>query len=340
MRKRGKYWYITVAGVRKSSGTSERSKAAELEKKLNAEAWERKHLGVRFATWDEACLDWFQKKKTLRSIKTQTYWEEYWSQYLTGKSLISITGDYVRGILLKRPGVTTDVATKQNATANQYAGFVGKIMKHGGVSFKFDSFPEAGGRDEWLTVDQWNSLVMPTEFRPLASFSLATGLRKSNVLGLQWNWLKGDALQIPAEFAKTKRPYGVPLNKTAMTIIQERLQAPAIHVRNVFTIEGEVPYPVKLHRLWKRVLVASGVPDMPYHALRHTHASWMVQGGVPFEIVARLCQWKLPGMIHRYAHFDVEALRPWAEKFDEILRSKSAQSQHTAVQLSETLAVI
>jgi integrase len=346
MRKRGNRWYIRVNGVRKSAKTDSRAEAAQLEKKLNAEAFQRKHFGIRFSTWGEACVDWFKKNGTLRSAKTQSYWEQYWTSLLGEKKPIpSITGDLIRGILLEREGVDEKTPTRQNNTANQYAGFVVKILKHAGAHMHFEFFPELPGRDEWLTREQWFGLEIPDdEERQHVTFSLATGLRKGNVIGFQWGWLRDDDswVLIPPGSTKTNRAYGLPLNKTAQAVIKERRRATVRHPTNVFTLQGEAfnpslpgRYILRLHYGWKRILERSGVPDMPYHGLRHTYASWMVQAGVPFEIISRLCQWKLKGMVNRYTHFDVESLRQWTERFDEIVRPKTTQMEHTSRQVIE-----
>lgn len=330
--KRGSTWYIVVNGVRRSSGTTDRKKAADLEHKLNSEAWEKRHFGIRFSTWDEACLDWFKTRGLkLRpiTVKHQSYVAEYWQQHLSRKPLRSISADFIRTVLLQREGVDEKKETPGNATANLYAQFVRKIMLHAGMRLDgFYPFPASKGREQWLSVDQWHEIadVMSPDVRHIATFSLATGLRKSNVIGLQWEWIKGESLLIPSAYAKTKVAYGIPLNRTAMGVLQERRANPVVHARNVFTFNGREVVPKTLHERWKRALEAAGAEDMTYHGLRHTYASWMVQAGVPFEIVARLGQWKLPGTVHRYSHFDVESLRAWAEKFDEVAQKDT----HTA----------
>lgn len=323
-RKGSKYWQISVNGARESSGTTDYGRAKTLEHKLNNEAWDSKKLGIKFRTWDQACLDYLQRKRGLKSIGNYAQYAKFWQAHFSGKSLRSITCDTAREIL--SPTVNVEEATPQNTTANLKLGFVGKVMRHAKAQWEPQYYPEPNGREEWLTVAQWLSLTMPEDLRQVATFSLATGLREANVIGLQWDWVRGDSVIIPAEFAKTARPYGIPLNATAMSVLRERRESPVIDARSAFRLQGRAIYRVQLGRLWKRVLLDAGVPHMPYHGLRHTYASWMVQAGVPFEIVARLGQWKLQGMVHRYSHFDVESLRQWAERFDTFLAQSKVKS--------------
>lgn len=333
-RKGSPFWQITVSGIRQSSRTTDYQRAKTLEHKLNHEAWDQKKLGLRFSTWDQSCLDWFRRKSALSSLAIYAGYAKYWKPHFSGKQLKHITGDVARQILINEGNVNVEVAVPANSTANHKLAFVGKVVRNARMLFEVDYFPVSEGREEWLTIDQWRSLVMSDELRQVATFSLATGLRESNVIGLPWEWVKGDYILIPSSAAKTRKPYGIPLNKTALGVIQERRKAPVIHARNVFTLKGRTIYPVQIGRAWKAVLEASDVPHMPYHGLRHTYASWMVQAGVPFEMVQRLGQWKPRGMVHRYAHFDVESLRPWANVIDTILAQPTANAfQNNALTL-------
>jgi integrase len=320
-----KYWQITVSGVRQSSRTTDYGRAKTLEHKLNTEAWDARKLGVRHSTWNQACLAWFKRNAALKSIQVFRYYSDFWEPHLNGKSLAKITPEIIREVINKERPVNPMTPVPANTTANLHMAFVVRVLRNAGLALRAHYLPEPKGREEWLTVEQWLSLEMSDDLRQVATFSLATGLREANVIGLQWDWVKGDSVVIPADFTKTARTYAIPLNNTAKQVIQERRGRPVIDARSVFQLQGRSIYRVQLGRLWKAVLSASGVPHMPYHGLRHTYASWMVQSGVPFEIVARLGQWKLPGMVHRYAHFDVESLRQSAERFDTFLAQQTSK---------------
>ncbi len=75
----------------------------------------------------------------------------------------------------------------------------------------------------------------------MAAFSLATGLRKSNVLGLRWKHvnLVNRHAQIPASQSKTKKAIPVPLNTEAVAVIRRQMGK---HIEFVFTYKGK---PVK-----------------------------------------------------------------------------------------------
>lgn len=326
-RKGSTKWQITVNGTRQSSGTTDFQRAKTLEHKLNHEAWDAKRLGIKFRTWDEADLSFLERKQGIKSAHIYAQYSKFWEPHFTGKRLKGITCDVAREILKGTPE-----ACPQNTTKNLKLAYVGKVLRHAGCAWEPQYYPEPQGREEWLTLSQWRSLDLPSDLRQVATFSLSTGLREANVIGLQWDWVRGNAMLIPSNFTKTARPYGIPLNQTALAILEERRRSPVNAIRSVFTLKGRAIYTMQLLRAWRAVLEAAGVPYMPYHCLRHTYASWMVQAGVPFEVVARLGCWTVSGMVNRYSHFDVESLRPWAERFDTILAQSAEDSrQNNAV---------
>ncbi len=78
---------------------------------------------------------------------------------------------------------------------------------------------EGDERERWLTKEEAERLLMelPSHLANLAAFSLATGLRQANVLGLSWrnvNLEKRHAM-IPASQSKTKVSIAIPLNSNA-----------------------------------------------------------------------------------------------------------------------------
>ena len=78
---------------------------------------------------------------------------------------------------------------------------------------------------------------LPTHLARMALVAINTGLRKSNLCGLQWTWeitvpeIARSVFVIPAEAFKTKRPHVVILNDVAWSIIkaQRGLHPTAFH---------------------------------------------------------------------------------------------------------------
>jgi integrase len=120
----------------------------------------------------------------------------------------------------------------------------------------------------------------------LVVFSLATGLRQANVLGLCWrnvNLEKKHAI-IPASQSKTKVPIAAPLNDAAIMILRKQLFK---HSEFVFTYKSE---PIKQcnTKAWKKALNRAGTENFRWHDLRHTWASWHVQNGTSLQVLQQL----------------------------------------------------
>jgi integrase len=66
---------------------------------------------------------------------------------------------------------------------------------------------------------------------------LATGLRQSNVLGLEWSHVNLDTghAWVGAAQSKSRRPIAVPLNATAVKVLRRQLGK---HSERVFTCRG------------------------------------------------------------------------------------------------------
>jgi integrase len=141
--------------------------------------------------------------------------------------------------------------------------------------------PEPPNRIRWLTHEEAVKLIseLPPHLNAMARFTLATGLRESNVTGLQWsqvNMLRRCAW-IHADQAKGKKAISVTLNSDAMAIIHNQLGK---HDLFVFTYEGK-PVTRANNHAWRKALKRAKIENFRWHDLRHTWASWHIQNGTP-----------------------------------------------------------
>jgi integrase len=227
--------------------------------------------------------------------------------------------------------IRLDEACKKNATANNYVAFVAKIIRAAGIQApKFHLYPVPARNKRWLRPEEWLALsgVMAPDLRQIATFSLATGLREANVMLFEWAWLHGNKAFLPASVTKTGDAYGIPLNKSAIQAIEERKSSVIRHAKYVFLNGGNPWTRWTYYTGVKQAAKASGLLDVNVHTFRHTFASWLAQAGTPDAIRKRLGCWSLGSSADAgYLHFDVEPLRPFAEKLDVYLNSVSPDSR-------------
>ena len=148
--------------------------------------------------------------------------------------------------------------------------------------------------------------------RDMATFTLATGLRESNVTGLCWEAVNMEQKHafISAHASKTKKAIPVPLNEDAMRVLR-RCQGQ--HKTHVFSYRGK-PVSRCNNHAWRKALVRAGIEDFRWHDLRHTWASWHVQNGTPLHTLQLMGGWSNYEMVLRYAHLSSSQLQQAANR--------------------------
>ena len=176
--------------------------------------------------------------------------------------------------------------------------------------------PVENRRIRWITQEEAKRLLneLPQHLADMAVFTLATGLRMSNVTGLQWsdiNLLNQHAWIHPDK-SKTKKAISVPLNKTAMKIIHKQIGK---HDFNVFTYKRK-PIGQCNTRAWRLALQRAGISNFRWHDLRHTWASWHVQSGTSLQELQLLGGWLCFEIVLRYAHLSSDHLKRAADRIN------------------------
>lgn len=173
-------------------------------------------------------------------------------------------------------------------------------------------FKEPNIRVRWITQNEANNLItqLPSHLADMTRFTLATGLRESNVLELEWSQidLQRRVAWIHPDQAKAGRAIGVPLNDDAIAVIKLQIGK---HSARIFTYKG-VPIKKAGTAAWRRALVRAGIINFRWHDLRHTWARWHVQNGTPLHILKELGGWSSFDMVQRYAHLAPEHLAEYA----------------------------
>jgi len=304
-----------------STGTANRRKAEAFEAKLKAERWEQAKLGAKpRRTWQEAVVRHLDDVAGRRCAVDDRSMLASLDPELGGKGLGEIDRDLIDQIKAKR------AKTASKARANRYIGLIRRVLRKAVYEWEWlDKMPsirmyrESGGRVRSLSQDDFWRLhrELPPHLADMALFSVATGLRQSNVKGLRWEqvnlglrhaWVKADE-------HKNGEAHAVPLNDIAMAVLVKRHGA---HSSHVFTYEGK-PITQVSTKAWRNALERAGISDFRWHDLRHTFATWHRQAGTPTHELQRLGGWKTAAMVERYAHIAPEGLQVAASRLDNVL---------------------
>ncbi|MFC1536998.1 tyrosine-type recombinase/integrase [Pseudomonadota bacterium] len=320
--KRESTWWVDIISptgerVRRSTGTDKKSLAKEFHDKLKTDLWRISKLGEKpRRLWNEAVVLWLKEqshKATIEEDKSKLRWLD---QFLGGKHLDTIDRELINKITEAKlgQGVT-------NATVNRTLEVLRAILRKCVNEWEWlDRAPqvrmlkEPKRRIRFLSQEEAGRLLaeLPEHLSDMASFSLATGLRQSNVTGLQWSQvdLTKRLAWIHPDQAKARKAIPVPLNKGAVNVIRKQQGK---HPTHVFSFRGN-PVTQVSTKAWYAALKRAGITNFRWHDLRHTWASWHVQNGTPLFALQELGGWESQEMVRRYAHLSAEHLAPYADK--------------------------
>ncbi|MDD2770187.1 MAG: site-specific integrase [Methylococcus sp.] len=240
-----------------------------------------------------------------------------------GRELGSLTAADVRGYIVKRQGDGVAAATinkeiglfraalnwaRRELEWNVPNPFIGRKLK------------EPEGRIRWITRDEAACLIETARNEPkavhLADFlrlGLHTGMRKGEMLGLEWSRvdLGANLVYLGATNQKNGKLGSVPFNSEAREAILSRARFRASYCPGspwVFSHDDGARIG-SIRTAFAGACKRAGIHDFHPHDLRHTCAAWLVQGGVSIREVAELLRHSDIRVTMRYAHLSPENVR-------------------------------
>lgn len=334
--KRGKTWWVdftTPAGerVRQTAETTDRNQAQEYHDKLKAEAWRVFKLGDRpNHSWDEAAHRWLMEKKHLRSYRNTAQVIAWWHLFFRGMLLRDVTREVIQRALDTKANEWAPGTVKRNLEV------LGAVLHRAAKEWEWldhiprlPQYPKVHRRVRWLTPEEVQRLLqhLPESTAEMARFALATGLRKNNVLRLEWSQvdMARRVCWIYADQAKAGKDIHVSLNATALDVLERQRGK---HDRFVFVGKRGRPQTQIYAEGWRAALKAAGIENFRWHDLRHTWASWLAQEGTPLHVLQEMGGWADYGMVLRYAHLCPERFATHASVVDHKLDvTVAAQAQ-------------
>ncbi|MGH8613051.1 MAG: tyrosine-type recombinase/integrase [Gammaproteobacteria bacterium] len=243
--------------------------------------------------------------------------------YFSARELAGIKVGDVRGYVERRRGVRVC-----NATINRELTVLSAAINYARREWEWEipnpvsgrKLKEPEGRTRWITRAEAEGLIRAAQSESQAAHlpdfirvALHTGMRKGEVLGLEWRRVDLQAALVHLEPSNTKtgKRRSVPLNKVASEAVLNRMRFRAQHVPAspwVFAHrDGQRIQDVK--RAFASACRRAGITDFRIHDLRHTCAAWLVSAGVPLAEVRDLLGHSTVKMTERYAHLAPENVR-------------------------------
>ena len=165
----------------------------------------------------------------------------------------------------------------------------------------------------------------------IALFALATGCRQGEALQAAWSQIdKNQRIwRIPAHNTKSGKSRTVPLNETAMEVLDE-LTTEGQYEHLFINFDSHKPF-VHIRHTWIRLRKKAGLPHLRFHDLRHSAASLLIQSGASLYLVQQILGHSNPITTQRYSHVSMQTLHEASANAAAIIsRAKQPVTQQTS----------
>lgn len=245
-------------------------------------------------------------------------------QSLAPRKLSAVTKDVISRILSD-----LDKAGKAGATVNNVRALISSMFSRAIEWGHATGNPVSGiktrakvKRDRFLQSDElprfFQSLAQESNatLRDYILLALLTGIRRSNLLEMEWKHInmKEGIWRIPR--TKNDDPQNVTLSPEAVTILKARKDAAEKDAVFVFPGTGESGHIEEPKKAVIRVMERAGIPygrdvenGVTLHDLRRTLGSWQAKTGASLAIIGKSLNHKSHQATQIYARLDLDPVR-------------------------------
>jgi integrase len=205
-----------------------------------------------------------------------------------------------------------------------------------------------GARNKFLSREELKKILDYSEGLWIHDFikvAVATGMRRGELLGLEWENVNFDKKRISVTQALKRTSQGIELSepKTNSSIRSIAITDETIKVlkkikseqakrklrmngnynnENDFVFcekDGRYCVPSTVSRRFKRVVDKLGLGDYKLHSLRHTMASWLIQIANPKVVAERLGHSSVSITMDMYSHLSQDIQQKAADDLSKLI---------------------
>jgi len=207
-------------------------------------------------------------------------------------------------------------------------------------------------RQGFLEPAQYRLLMqaLPEHVQPIACVAYLTGMRRGELIALQWSRvdLRAGLIRLRGEDCKNGKPRTIQLPAEARAALVRRralldtLDAnfPLVFFRTRRANEKPEPKVLPLGDIdgpWAKACAAVGLAGLLFHDMRRSAVRNMVRSGVPERIAMAISGHKTRSVFDRYDICSEADLAAAAKKVDEYVAPKPARTDSAQSQLPETV---
>lgn len=162
-------------------------------------------------------------------------------------------------------------------------------------------------KERILSVEEEKILLSEcsAHLRPIVVTALNTGMRKGEILNLEWSQVDLSGKRIRVEKTKSGRTRFVDVNSVLakeLAVLKKKTE----NSGHVFVNSGTGRPFVDVKKAFRGACRRAGIPDLRFHDLRHTFATRLVERGVDLITVKEILGHSTVRITERYTHSNQE----------------------------------
>lgn len=318
---RGNIYWMTYQGHRVSTGTSDKKLAEKIRAKwiteLTEETWFDKKKTAKLTISDILHELDEVKRHTEKWAKNTRNYRAFWTEHLGGELLKNVSKKVIAKIIkthLEDKAAQTQLHYK-NYLSTAYENAISDMELNIANPCKYVKIKVDNARSRKLSEDEEIRLLNVSErllngdLRDMIAVAIDTGLRKMELLLLQWNHKDSNINFteniITVKQSKTGKTKIIPMSNRVKEILLKRRG-----IGYVFRTSNGTPYrESNLDRDWWKALQKANIKDFRWHDLRHTCGSRLASrqdNRFAVKNILGHSDWK---STDRYVHLDTETLK-------------------------------
>lgn len=325
--KKSGVWFVDLcpkvgARIRRSTGTTDKDQAQEYHDRLKASLWRLQAFGEEpDHTFADAAVRFLKESLGQRDYATKQRHIAYWRTKFVGRTVRSLTATQIVDALpTHRASKYGGNAPISNGTKNKYLTTIRRLLnlcyRWGWINRApyLPRYSEPKVRVRWEPPETIRTLIQALRLpwmQDVAWVAVMTGMREDELFTLPPSQVHvaNRSTWVEAPDAKSGESRSIPLNDIALEVLERRAaQAIRLGLPLVFT-RGDSGVKIQQidRRDWAQACQVAGIKNFRFHDLRHTWASWHVQGrmtgkSTPLLVLKELGGWKTLSMVLKYAH--------------------------------------
>jgi len=154
----------------------------------------------------------------------------------------------------------------------------------------------------------------PHPLRDIVMVALTTGMRRGEILGLKWDYMRLENRLIILPVTKNNTVRVLPINDTLYRILSEMAREASYVFGN--GNGGDIG---DIKHSFTSACRKAGITDFRFHDLRHTYASHLAMRGVHIRALQELLGHKTLAMTQRYSHLAPGQLQNAVKLLDGVI---------------------